>query len=58
MVPLRGGAFLQVVTTRSDVGSHLTYHPANPAELVGSTRMREALVRPQRLAKRLGIPGL
>lgn len=33
-VPLRGGAFLQIVTTRSDDTRHVTYRPANPRELV------------------------
>ena len=33
-VSLRGGAFLQIVTTRSDDTHHVTYTPANPRELV------------------------
>jgi hypothetical protein len=39
-VPLRGGAFLQIVTTRSDDTQHVTYDPANPRELVSLTGYR------------------
>jgi hypothetical protein len=39
-VPLRGGAFLRVVTSRSDDTRQLTYDPANPRELVNLTGYR------------------
>ena len=39
-VPLRGGAFLQIVTTRSDDLHHTTYNPANPREIVNLTGYR------------------
>jgi hypothetical protein len=39
-VPLRGGAFLQIVTTRSDDTHHTTYQPANPREIVNVTGYR------------------
>jgi hypothetical protein len=39
-VPLRGGAFLQIITTRSDDLHQTTYDPANPREIVNLTGYR------------------
>jgi len=39
-VSLRGGAFLQIVTTRADDGTHTTYNPANKHELVNLSGYR------------------
>jgi hypothetical protein len=39
-VSLRGGAFLQIVTTRAYAGTHTTYNPANKHELVNVSGYR------------------
>ncbi|MDQ2755023.1 MAG: hypothetical protein M3Y71_00395 [Actinomycetota bacterium] len=39
-VPLRGGAFLQIITTRSDDTHRVTYDPATPNEIVDVTGYR------------------